>query len=146
MTFSENLQFLRKKSNLSHENLAEKLHITRQAVSKWESGQSIPDAETCIKLCEIFDVSPNRLLLGENEQISYNADNKQTGKSAFAFIAIFLTAVLICGTAMLICNLYNGEIFEPIIHSLSFFMIICSIAAFICISVIYIIINRKNFL
>lgn len=144
MTFSENLQFLRKKANLSQENLAEKLHITRQAVSKWESGQSIPDAETCIKLCEIFDVSPNRLLLGKNEQISYNADNKQSGKSAFAFITIFLTAVLICGTAMLICNLYNGEIFEPIIHTFAVYMIFGSITAFVGTSIIYVIKERKK--
>ena len=67
MAFSSNLQHLRKEANLSQEKLAEQLHITRQAVSKWESGQALPDADTCLKLCEVLGVSPNCLLLGEEQ-------------------------------------------------------------------------------
>ncbi|MDE6659113.1 MAG: helix-turn-helix domain-containing protein, partial [Eubacterium sp.] len=46
MAFKENLVFLRKSLNLSQEELAEKINVTRQAVSKWENGQSTPDMDT----------------------------------------------------------------------------------------------------
>ena len=45
MSFSDNLQVLRKRNNLTQEQLAEQLEVSRQAVSKWESGQSYPERE-----------------------------------------------------------------------------------------------------
>ena len=41
---------------MSQEQLAEQLHISRQAVSKWEMGQSTPDIDTCVRLCEVLKV------------------------------------------------------------------------------------------
>lgn len=52
----------RTKNGLSQEELAEKLYVTRQAVSRWENGNTIPDTQTLILLSEIFDVSVNTLL------------------------------------------------------------------------------------
>lgn len=57
MGFSENLQNLRKIKNMSQEQLAEKLEVSRQAVSKWESGNGYPETEKLITICEIFDCS-----------------------------------------------------------------------------------------
>ena len=62
MAFQENLTYLRKKANLSQEQLAELLDLTRQAVSKWESGQSMPDAEKLLQLSEVFQVPVDQLL------------------------------------------------------------------------------------
>ena len=53
---------LRTKSGLSQEELAEKVYVTRQAVSRWENGETIPNAETLKLLSKIFDVSINTLL------------------------------------------------------------------------------------
>ena len=53
---------LRKKNNLTQEELAQKLFVTRQAVSRWESGETIPNAETLKLLSGVFDVSINTLL------------------------------------------------------------------------------------
>ena len=53
---------LRKKNNLTQDELAEKLYITRQAVSRWESGETIPNIETLKSLSKLFDVSINTLL------------------------------------------------------------------------------------
>ena len=53
MVFQENLIQLRKKANLSQEQLADKLSVTRQAISKWESGQAIPEADKIILLSAI---------------------------------------------------------------------------------------------
>lgn len=59
---SENLQRLRMQSGLSQKELAEKLHVVRQTVSKWEKGLSVPDADMLLKLAAIFNTTPNALL------------------------------------------------------------------------------------
>ena len=56
---------LRIKNNLTQKDLADKLSITSQAVSKWERGITIPDSSVLIKLSEIFTVSINEILAGE---------------------------------------------------------------------------------
>jgi putative transcriptional regulator len=60
--FNENLRNLRKQKGLSQEELAERLHIVRQTVSKWEKGLSIPDADFLIQIAEIFETSVSTLL------------------------------------------------------------------------------------
>ncbi len=55
----------RKEKGLTQEQLAEKLYITDRAVSKWERGLSLPDADKMLDLCNIFDISVNELLYGE---------------------------------------------------------------------------------
>ena len=61
----ENIKSLRKSKGLSQEELAIKLNVVRQTISKWEQGLSVPDAEMLIKISEIFD-TPVSTLLGEN--------------------------------------------------------------------------------
>ena len=61
MTFSEKLQFLRKHNGLSQEQVAEKLNVSRQAVSRWELG-AIPDMENVIKISNYFDCSLDYLM------------------------------------------------------------------------------------
>lgn len=62
MTFGEKLFDLRKSRKLSQDELAEKLCVTRQAVSKWELGETLPDSENVIKLADMFYVSAEYLL------------------------------------------------------------------------------------
>ena len=64
MTFAEKLQKLRKQNGLSQERLAEKLNVSRQAVSKWEMG-TIPDMENMVKLGRYFDCSLDYLMKDE---------------------------------------------------------------------------------
>ena len=52
----EYISFLRKKNNLTQEELSKKIYVTRQAVSKWEQGKSVPDSSSLERLSEIFDV------------------------------------------------------------------------------------------
>ena len=58
----ENLQALRKAKGLSQEELAERLHVVRQTVSKWEKGLSVPDADLLIRLAEVLGTSVSELL------------------------------------------------------------------------------------
>lgn len=62
--FSENLKLLRKKKGLSQEELAVRLNIVRQTVSKWEKGLSVPDAHLLVKLADVLEVSVAELLGG----------------------------------------------------------------------------------
>lgn len=70
--FSENLKTLRKQRGFSQEELAIRLHVVRQTISKWEKSLSVPDADTLIRLAEILEV-PVSELLGEkieNEKVT----------------------------------------------------------------------------
>lgn len=60
--FSENLKSLRKQKGLSQEELAERLHVVRQTISKWEKGLSVPDADLLIPIADIFEISVSALL------------------------------------------------------------------------------------
>ena len=60
--FSENLKTLRKQKGFSQEELASRLHVVRQTISKWEKNLSVPDADTLIRLAEILGVSVSELL------------------------------------------------------------------------------------
>ena len=62
--FSENLKLLRKKKGLTQEELAIRLNVVRQTVSKWEKGLSVPDADLLIKLADVLEVSVAELLGG----------------------------------------------------------------------------------
>ena len=65
MFFASNLQKLRKKENMSQEALAERLDVTRQSVSKWESGASYPEMDKLISICKIFNVDMDTLVNGD---------------------------------------------------------------------------------
>jgi putative transcriptional regulator len=60
--FSENLKNIRKQKGLSQEELAERLHVVRQTISKWEKGLSVPDASFLIRIAEILETSVSTLL------------------------------------------------------------------------------------
>ena len=63
----ENLKLLRTRKNLSQEELADRINVVRQTVSKWEKGLSVPDSEMLIRLADVFEVSVGELL-GETLQ------------------------------------------------------------------------------
>ena len=67
MNLSAKLQLLRKKNGLSQEELAERVGISRQAISKWESGQSTPDLNKLILLSEIYNVTIDSLVKDSDE-------------------------------------------------------------------------------
>ena len=68
MILSEKIIMLRKKYGWSQEELAERLDISRQSVSKWESGASIPDLERIVSMSQLFGVTTDYLLKDEIEK------------------------------------------------------------------------------
>lgn len=67
MKLAENLKNKRKENNLSQEEVAKKLNISRQSISKWETGTSYPDIENLIKLSELYNISLDELIKGDSE-------------------------------------------------------------------------------
>ncbi|WP_228480101.1 helix-turn-helix domain-containing protein, partial [Streptococcus suis] len=65
---AQQIKNLRTTKNLSQDELAEKLYISRQAVSKWENGEATPDIDKLVQLAEIFGVSLDYLVLGKEPE------------------------------------------------------------------------------
>ena len=68
MSLAENLQYLRAREGVTQEQLAERLDVSRQSVSKWESAASYPEMDTLLKLCDMFQVDMDTLLRGNVEK------------------------------------------------------------------------------
>lgn len=89
MNIAERIQYLRKQKGYSQEELADRMGVSRQAVSKWESGQSMPDLEKIIVMSNLFEVTTDYILKGI-EPVS--TTNKKTIKTLYTgFVLIFAT-------------------------------------------------------
>lgn len=82
MTFADKLQKLRKAKRLSQEDLAERCGVTRQSVSKWETGLGYPETEKLLMLCDLLEVNLDYLLRDIKEK--HNEENKQEEVSLYA--------------------------------------------------------------
>lgn len=79
--FSENLKTIRKAKGYTQEELAIKIHVVRQTVSKWEKGLSVPDADALTKIADVLEVSVSELLGAEmKEEINRNEVAEQLAK------------------------------------------------------------------
>ena len=114
---NENIKVIRKAKGLSQEELAIKLNVVRQTISKWEQGLSVPDADMLISISEVFE-TPVSTLLGENV-VETKADDlrviseklevinmqlaygKAARQKAVHWLFILLCAVIVAGFAVL---------------------------------------------
>lgn len=90
MNFSDNLKRLRKENNLSQEELAEKLKVSRQSVSKWESNTAYPEMDKIIQLSNMFNVGIDELL---NKDIREVQEEKQNKINVNKYIDDFLSFI-----------------------------------------------------
>ena len=85
--FKDNLINLRKLHNMTQEELAEKINVSRQSIAKWESGDTVPDLEKCKSLSDIFGVSLDDLANYEAENnMGMNVPPK--GKHLFGIVKV----------------------------------------------------------
>ena len=75
MKFNEKLVNLRKKHNLSQEQVAEKLKVARQTISKWELGETTPEMDKLIMISELYNITLDELMKEENEGKVINDPN-----------------------------------------------------------------------
>ena len=85
--FKDNLAQMRKGLQLTQEDVAEKLGVTRQSVAKWESGESVPDLDKCKQLAEIFGVSLDDLANYEPEK-NMGLGLPPKGKHLFGLVTV----------------------------------------------------------
>ena len=85
--FKDNLVQMRKLLQLTQEDLAEKLGVTRQSVAKWEAGESIPDLDKCKQLADIFGVSLDDLANYEPEE-NLGLGVPPKGKHLFGLVTV----------------------------------------------------------
>ena len=76
MSFKDKFQNIRKEKGLSQESIAEKIGVSRQAVAKWETGQSYPDVENLILISDMFKISIDKLVKEAYDECEYN-DKKE---------------------------------------------------------------------
>lgn len=114
MKFEEKMTLLRKKSMLSQEQLAEKLDVTRQTVSKWELGQSKPDMDKLTAMSKLFNVSID-VLTNDDEIIDSDTSIKNEEKSKQGgsvvkrkYVLYILIAILIAASTTLAVRIGNG--------------------------------------
>lgn len=89
MSFSENLIELRKYHNYSQEELAEMIGISRQTLSKYETGESLPDIEKCKLLADVFGVTMDDLVsYNEDEQENLGLGIPPKGKHIFGMVKV----------------------------------------------------------
>ena len=89
MKFNEKLIMLRKQHNLSQEQVAEKLGVARQTISKWELGETTPEMDKLIMMSELYNITLDELMKEENEgKVVNDPNNKNSQKLAGMTIKI----------------------------------------------------------
>ncbi|NMA50524.1 MAG: helix-turn-helix transcriptional regulator [Mollicutes bacterium] len=140
MKINEKIYSLRKKHNLSQEELANELNVSRQTVSKWELGESAPDIDKIIPLCELFNISTEELLRGkqsEDEKIIKGEYRPDIIKAILICVGIFCFFLAVISTIVLeeIIKIKNDGIIA------STFILLSSIGIVI---LIFTFLTRKN--
>lgn len=141
MALSEKLYTLRKMSGLSQEQLAEQLSVSRQAVSKWESGQSVPESDKLLAISNYFDISLDYLMKEDEEtkEVFVNKPNDnsmQTGdKTKWLLGIIACIGGIICLIMWGLLTIFNptasnhiGESSMISIDGNGLFLILCIVA------------------
>lgn len=133
--FSENLKKIRKDNNLSQEQLADELGVSRQAISKWESAVAYPEMDKIITLCEKFNLNIDDLLHKDIREVKGEEESK---KNINKYIEDFLN--FITNTINLFCNMsFKSKckcLFEQLIIGI-ILIIICLIVGSVGESLLY---------
>lgn len=104
MSMSKRLQELRRKEELSQEELAERIGVSRQAISKWESEQSSPDIENIVRLSEVFNTStdyilkgiqPTVIMLSDKDEIKHSCNTRNRQYLAISLIISSIAIAII---------------------------------------------------
>ncbi len=142
----ERLLELRKEKKLSQEEVADKLNVTRQTISKWETDQSTPDFDKIVPLCELYGITPNELFIELKEKepskkvkpiFDFEEEMKKSNKKAKGIaisILLYFISIVWIMIAIPVLNM------NPIVAS-ALFLLICGLATGI---IVYVCIRYKK--
>ena len=142
MTIGERLLKLRKDKNISQEELANVLDVSRQTISKWETGESMPDFNKIVPLCEYFEISSDELLTGIKKGDNLLDNQKENKKNKFARNIAISVGLYIFSIAMIV--LFAAFFDAPIIGTCVFLTIIAIATILIVYSAIVYKDNKKT--
>lgn len=95
MSIGEKIYNLRKNKNMSQETLANVLNVSRQTISKWETGESNPDFDKIVPLCDFFGISTDELLKGSNSYLEQEiVFEKKRNKALMISLCIVIFVVM----------------------------------------------------
>ena len=105
---------LRKKNNLSQEMLAEKLNVTRQTISNWELGETVPDLRQAGELSRIFDVSLDEMINNSKQHIGLNQNSNNSGKylKILKIIGVTILIVLFLLLVVMFSSMFFRDYFS----------------------------------
>lgn len=137
MNLGQRLLELRKSKQLSQEEVAERLDVTRQTISKWETDQSTPDFDKIVPLCKLYGITTDELLIGKklddkNSSIKETVDvsddrqfiQKKRAKGISIGVLLYFVALVWIMISIPVL------IFNPIMAS-AIFLLICGIATYL---------------
>lgn len=123
MQVGKNIQHYRKEKNLSQDELAERIFVSRQSISNWERGATYPDIQNLLLLCQIFDVSLDQLVKGDLETmkaIIHDQDFARYRKDGIIFTLLLLTFPVLAIPLMLYLDWY-GIIASALLFAVTLF-------------------------
>lgn len=129
MNLSEKIIKIREENNLTQDQMAEKIFVTRQAISKWERGVSYPSLDVLRLISKEFKISMNNLLdVSENEK---NKEYKPIGFKHYGFIILYVAMLFIVGGVIAAFNILsieaNAEIWELAVYNSLLCLVLASI-------------------
>jgi len=114
MSLGENIQFYRNKASITQEQLAERLDVSRQSVSKWESNTTYPEMEKLLQMCTMFSCSLDTLLRGDAESVSFEDTGKyDSHMNGFSWAITIGTGLLFLGVSVLLV-LLGAQVSVPL--------------------------------
>lgn len=107
ININENLRNLRMRERYSMEDIAEIIGVSRQSVAKWESGESLPDIEKCVKLAKLYKVTLDVLV---SDAVDITVDDEENGKYFFGAMTVHDGRIELAEKARKIFNINDGDI------------------------------------
>ena len=157
MDFGKQIKQIRAGKNLTQEQMAAMLNVTRQAVSNWENNKNLPDLELLVLMSKVFSLSLDQLILGGNDMNNMTEklikDGSETRRAKFNFATVLIGALLLCiGVTCLLIKSVSQEYIDAqgILHEnffllpIGFLFVFNGIAAFCAVGVKNIIARMKS--
>ncbi len=154
MDFATQIKQLRTQENLTQEQFAQKLNITRQAVSNWENNRNLPDIEMLIIISDVFDVSIERLLLkGGNMTKKIINDGSESRRAKMNLASSIIGGVLmLLGVVLLVVKSLSVEYVDElgVLHEnffllpIGFLLLFCGVVIILGTGIRYMFIKQKG--
>lgn len=134
MNLGDKLKELRKEHNYSQQQLAEKLHVTAQAISKWENNKSVPDIINLVQLSEVYNISLDYLIKSDKQLQKKLSTNNIRLKVFNFFVLAFILVMILASSVLIKAQFFMSQhsLGGWLIISLGFLLIIFTFLSLYC--------------